>query len=413
MSRIGCEFKENFERPNGKYTLVSFSIFYSPNYMRHFYKGEAKNITVRRQLQFLYNLTLNITNLDNGFIPKDWYYRIYYDRSLFTFFHNGKKPWEEFFHAYKNHPRVQLVEFKCPDFMVDQDHHINLFGTITRLRPIFEVDDDLELIIVFDADNFITRDYVEEIERFKKSSYDYNTFCSRFELSFYKHERAEDCYLRTGMISTKVKLKPYMWDFILYQVKIFSDENFTKILENLQKSWEALNPEKKIKSYKDFEYGMDEIILNHYVRKMFSMGDYKLRKVRYRPFTSALFSMLSLYLRYDYKDPKNREKIDSLLIPYLQDDFKPGKIQENLDQLTEIVRQNIRPTSSYEEIYPYIKPIRDRIDVLKSLWMSKTVVAFFEEVNEQDYDARPFDDFFVSIDLPIYLRPQRFQKKRR
>jgi hypothetical protein len=412
LQPIKCVFDEKFTRPKKKYTVVSFSIFYSPQYMRHFYKAASKNITLRRQMQFLYNLTLNITNMDNGFIPEDWYFRIFYDKSLFSFYYNKKKPWEEFFETYRKHPRIQFVEFTCPDFLVSKNFHINLFGTITRLYPIFQVDDNLEMIIVFDADNFITEDYVKEIEKFKKTKFDYNTFCSRFELSFYKHERTSDCYLRTGMISTKVKLDPILWDFILTQVKVFSDKNFTVILENLQKRWEMLLPERKIKSYKEFEYGMDEIILNHYLRKLMKLEGYKLRKVRYRPMTVGMFSTMATYLKFDYKKPENRAKIDKLLKLYLKADFKEGKINENLDNMIQLVKDNTTYNSDYKEVYPYIKPARDNIDILESLWMSNTVTAFFKEVNEQDYNAAPFSDFFVSIDLPIYLQSYRPKKKK-
>lgn len=412
-----CFFTEKFERPIVKYKIVSFSIFYSPQYIRHYYKGDAKNISLRRQMQFLYNLTINIALLDHGYLPDDWYFRIFYDKSLEMFSFQGKKPWEEFFKRYRNHPKIQFVEYRCPDFFVDKSHHLGLFGTIMRLYPIFQKDDNLELICVFDADNFITYDYLQEIKRFERTKYDYNTFCSRFELSLYKREKEDSyCYLRTGMISTKVKLDPILWDFILYQAKEFSDKKFTNLLESLQEKWKMLVPDRDIDSYRNFEYGMDEIILNHYLRKMLESEGYKLRKVRYRPMTIAIFNTLALYLRYDYENTKNQAGIDKILQFYLKDEFKPGDIQANLDNLIELIKKNINFDSTYKDIEPYLQPIRDNMAFFETLWMSQTVKDYFREVNENDYEAKPFGDFFVSLDMPIYLqpaRPHQIKKKRR
>jgi hypothetical protein len=411
---IRCFFEEKFDKPKKKYCIVSFSIFYSPQYIRHFYKKDSENIAIRKQLQFLYNLTLNIILLDQGYFPQNWYIRIYYDKSLFTFAYRGKKLWEEFFSIHAKNPRLQFVEFRCPVFFTEGSYHLNLFGTIARLYPIFQKEDkNLELIMVFDADNMITSDYVKEIEKFKESEFDYNTFCSRFEVSFYKHERHSSCYLRTGMFCTKVKLDPYMWDFILYQVKVFSDKKFTDTLEKLQKKWHALLPDKQSQSYRDFEYGMDEIILNYYIRVMFGLKQYKLRKVRIRPKTSAIFSIMTTYLFYDYQKDEYKYVVDQILKAFLGKDFKKEKIKENLEELMKRVRDKINDNSSFEDVYPFIKPIRENMGDFKKLWMSETIVFFFEHVNQADYQTKKYDHFFHTSNLPRYLQPGAFPNKKK
>jgi hypothetical protein len=73
-----CLFTKEYEEPIEKYNIFSFSIFYMKKYLR-FYSGKAHDISVNRQKQFLYNLTLNIQNLERDFFGNNWYIRIFYD----------------------------------------------------------------------------------------------------------------------------------------------------------------------------------------------------------------------------------------------------------------------------------------------------------------------------------------------
>jgi hypothetical protein len=125
-------------------------------YLR-FYSSKARDISITRQKQFLYNLTLNIQNLERGFFGNNWYIRIFYDQSLFKFKIGKRVPWLEFIKFHKKNKRVQFVKFECNLFKnkTNKNFHLNLFGTLPRLYPIFEKNDLLDTIVIFDADNFI------------------------------------------------------------------------------------------------------------------------------------------------------------------------------------------------------------------------------------------------------------------
>ena len=126
-------------------------------------------------------------------------------------------------YEYEKHPRLQYIEYDCPDFKKD-GYHINLVGTIMRFNALFDnkYDKNVEMILLNDADDVITRDYVDKMLQFKKSNYGYSAICSKYEFAFYKLENKGDCYLRSGLFSSKYKLNKKLWLFILQQLKYFN-----------------------------------------------------------------------------------------------------------------------------------------------------------------------------------------------
>jgi hypothetical protein len=169
---------------------------------------------------------------------------------------------------------------------MNKNFHLNLFGTLPRLYPIFEKNDLLDTIVIFDADNFITKDFFYEIILFKKSHYDYNSFCSKYNVSYYKNEKSinnDKCYLSCGMISFKKKLPMKLWNFILYQIKYFEDKIFYNLISKLNKEYNKIMKNQDYIKWKDLGYGIDEIVLNHYIKKFMEKNNYKLRVVRFKP----------------------------------------------------------------------------------------------------------------------------------
>ena len=111
LKKYYCTFIKEYKEPINKYNIFSYSLFYISKYI-HFYK----DFSSEQQKKFLYNLTLNIQNLERGFFGNNWYIRIFYDKNLFKFKIGTKKPWYEFITKYKNCDRVQFIEFKCIQF---------------------------------------------------------------------------------------------------------------------------------------------------------------------------------------------------------------------------------------------------------------------------------------------------------
>ena len=408
LKKYQCNFIKEYKEPEHKYNIFSFSIFYMAKYIR-FYKDYSKDISTQRQKQFLYNLTLNIQNLERNFFGNNWYIRIFYDKSLFKFKIGSRKPWLEFITKYKNNHHVQFVEFKCNQFenKFIKESHINLFGTFARLYPIFEPNDLLETIVVFDADNIITKDYFNEILEFKKTKYDYNSFCSNYEFSYYKNNNALDndnCYLRCGMVAFNIKIPNEIWNYILYQLKTFDDVKFAYLIDKLYDYHRQIMPEKKIKSYKDFEYGMDEIVLNYYIKKNMEKNNYKLRVVPYKPLVLPLINTIIAYMKYNSSNEvKQQDIVSTILKNILKDDYK-GKLDDDLNAFNKLYYNNIKMNSSYDEILPYIEILKDNFDLLKKLNLPNTIIYFIKNIGRKNYEhVKDFDSYFFSYNFPSYL----------
>ena len=402
-----CNFIKEYQEPDKKYNVFSFSVFYMAKYIR-FYKNYSKDITEKRQSEFLYNLTLNIQNLEQGFFGDNWYIRIFYDKSLFNFKIGKRIPWMEFMMKHKKNKFLQFVQFRCEHFVNKYVHsaHINLFGTLSRLYPIFEKNDLLETIVVFDADNIITSDYFDEIVKFKKSKYDYNSFGSKYEFSYYKDDNAinkDNCYIRCGMLAVNKKLPENLWNYILYQLKTFEDKEFADLVNKLFEYHTTLMPEKKIKTYKQFEYGMDEIVLNYYVKKFFNDANYKMRVVRYRPMIMAIINCIIIYLKYNH-DNNKKDIVKQILMNILNNNYT-GNLTKDLDIFNKMYYTNITFHTPYNKLKPYIDILRKEYKLFEELNLPKVILNFIKNVSSKDYDnVTDFDKFFYSYTLPMYFK---------
>ena len=400
----GCEFIKEYEEPKEPYNIFSFSVFYSTKYIR-FYKNYKKDISFQRQNQFLYNLTLNIQNLEMGYFGSNWYIRIFYDESLFNFKIYNKKIWFEFIKEYKNNKYVQFVKFRCEKFINKEfkSSHINLFGTLVRLFPIFEKNDLLDTIVIFDADNIITKPYFNEIKKFKKSNYDYNSFCSKYEFSYYKNDNAfniDNCYIRCGMLSVKKKLPEKLWTYILYQLKEFKYKKFDNLIYKLFYYHKKLMPEKNIKKYKEFEYGMDEIVLNYFVKKFFNLYKFKMRVVNYKPIIIPLINAIISYLKYYYKTKK--EIVEKILMNILKDSYTKN-FNKNLDLFNELFYKNISFNSEYKDIKPYTDLLKNEVNLFNKIKLPRVIMNFIKNISFKDFECNSFFDYFYSYKKPIYF----------
>lgn len=401
-----CLFTKEYDEPTEKYNIFSFSVFYMKKYLR-FYSSKAHDISVTRQKQFLYNLTLNIQNLERGFFGNNWYIRIFYDQSLFKFKIGKRVPWLEFIKFHKKNKRVQFVKFECNLFKnkTNKNFHLNLFGTLPRLYPIFEKNDLLDTIVIFDADNFITKDFFYEIYLFKKSHYDYNSFCSKYNVSYYKNENSinkDKCYLSCGMVSFKKKLPMKLWNFILYQIKYFEDKIFYNLISKLNKEYYKIMKNQDYIKWKDLGYGIDEIVLNHYIKKFMDKNNYKLRVVRFKPNIVAIISMIITYMKYNIKN-NNEILVKKILKNILKKDYK-NNMEKDLNEFYNLFSQNTTYNSSYEELLPYIEILRTNYDLIEELGVLKSVLLYIKNIEKNNYESsKTFDKYMFSYSLPFYF----------
>jgi hypothetical protein len=402
-----CNFEKKYIEPISNYVVVSFSLFYIDEYIRH-KRSSTNNISESRQLDFIYNMTCNINLLDLDIIPSNWYFRIYYDNSIFNFKYNNKYPWKDFFKKYIKHKRIQFVKFKCPSFMVENKHK-NLFGTILRLYPLFCQDEKTSMIILFDCDNTFTQKYLDEIEKFRISDYDYNTFSSKYETSYYMYDFNEEdrhYYFRMASFASKVKYNIEYWNKILINISVYNDKTFESLVTFLYNLHLSVLPNKKIKGYKDFEYGMDEIILNYQIKNLFEKNKKKLRIVRYNPNPLMVYNTFEKYLKFNYK--KNRDivnKIVNNIAKKVTKKYKKDDLNFNLNKINKSLFSYINNTEfNFDILYKYyIHPVLENIDIVEKLIMPNNIIKFFKKSNINDYKYLDYNQYYHKLDFPKYL----------
>ena len=418
MSINECNFIKYYKPPKDKYVIVSFSIFYNKNYIRHTRKSTI-DTTIPKQLSFLYNLTLNINNLKSNMLPKNWYIRIYYDKSIFKFKYNNTYPWKVFIKQHFNFNRVQFVEYNCPKFIKD-GNHMNLFGTMIRLYPLFLTNENTSLVIIFDADNTITDKYVNEVNRFIKTKYDYSIFSSKYQstlyMNDYDNDSYKDYYISLGMLICKKKFKHSYWNKLLEKISILNGSSkFNKLIMKLDKIYTMIRPNKKIESYRNFEYGMDEIILNYYIQQLFDKYKYKIHIIRFKPMILMIYNRFELFLKYNLK---NNEDIVNKIINNIMSKISNKYTKNNFNKNMKIINRSLyifllNNNFKYEILFrKYIKPVRDNIDELSKLFMPLTIIYFFKNIKKKDFKVSEFNDYFMTTNIPKnYLLSNSKSKK--
>jgi hypothetical protein len=161
--------------------------------------------------------------------------------------------------------------------------------------------------------------------------------------------------------------------------------------------------DKEYIKFKDFGYGIDEIILNHYIKKYLDNNNYKLRKIRFRPNIIPILTMIMTYMTYNIND--NKKKITNEILRNILKDNYTDNLEENLANLYNLFSKNTTFDSKYEEVLPYILLLRNNYDLIEKLKVPKTILSFIKEANYDDYNEKNkiFNKYMFTFNLPFYL----------
>ena len=97
---------------------------------------------------------------------KDFKLRLFIDQSVY----NDKK----IMNSLKHESTIEIVLYKCPSYVVEEDKHKGTFGTLVRLFPIFDFkNNDANIVFVTDIDfesyNNVSKffnKYINNIEKY-------------------------------------------------------------------------------------------------------------------------------------------------------------------------------------------------------------------------------------------------------
>jgi glycerophosphoryl diester phosphodiesterase len=212
---------------------------------------------------------------------------------------------------------------------------------------------------------------------------------------------ADNCYLRCGMLSVNKKLPSQLWNYILYQLKTFEDKDFSNLIDKLVDYHRQLMPEKKIKTYKEFEYGIDEILLNYYGKKFFIENNFKMKVVRYRPHILIIVNTIITYLKSYYS--KDKTLVQTFYKNVLKEKYKNNIVADS-DSFNKLFYLNLNLDSEYEDVKKYNDILKNELKLLEKINLPKVILCFIKNVSKDDYiKVNSFNDYFYSYNTPKYL----------
>jgi len=355
-----CDFKRFYTEPKEKYILFSTVLFIPDKYLKLTY-GKIRDERDKKQKLFMDKILILSEQLLNNYFPSNYYLRIYFDESIKT-----NKLWIDIFKVLLKHPKIQLVKYNCQKFK--NENHYKLFGTIIRYQPIFEKN-NTELICVIDADNSFSKNWINEIEKFRKSEKLIHIFQGILEAPFYKMDwninkknNIDSIFFRAGMFSTKLKFESNKWEELLNLKE--KNQLFRNILNYLDFKKYTFFKNSNELSFYNFEYGYDEILINFFFKYIIQI---KLNDILITPFYNYNFEKLfrqrmELFLNYSkLKYPTYYEKIlnkkSNILKLIKYDRF--DKLMEILNTLKSELR-NLYLQSDFLNLIENYKEIKEK-----------------------------------------------------
>ncbi len=307
---MDCEYIRYYKEPDEKYVCMSISLFLPEKYQKMTY-GKQREIMQQKKNDFLKHIAFNIRLMMNNYFPSNFYYRIYYDDSIY----NDEK-FAKLIESLKNNHKYQLIKYKCKGVELTKTKgHVGLFGTLMRLHPLFdEKSPNIQAVAIMDADNIYTREWVKNALNFlNDSKYNLLTYQGLLESPFYKMDMKHSTnidkildvmFFRAGMTLIKKHsgiFNPEFWN--KYFENMYNQQDLMQEIRYLDFKKYAFFPESTEQSYYSFEYGTDEIFLNFVLKKLIKDDKIKFN-IQYfinEQFKKFFYNRFLTFIEYNYK----------------------------------------------------------------------------------------------------------------
>jgi hypothetical protein len=340
-----CKFIKHFTEPKKKYNCLSGCLFYKEKYIKISRNLQPYNASKIKVDSFYKNLVKTATLMTDGSYPKDFYYRLYYDKSVYKI-----EKYKLLINNLKKNTKFQLIEFDFEDYQDSNHTHIDLFGTIMRFYTIFDQESkNMNYCIIVDTDNIYTEKFFEVFNDFKKSKNLVIGFNTISQLSFHSNDYQynNDMYNHIYLLACAVIIKRNKIFNIDYWIKyvdnmfeqndlmyIFNYIDFKRFGMNSILKKEGLKPQ----SYYSFNYGFDEIWLNHVIKKIL-IDNKKINKIDVYICKDYNLKLILNRLRdlIKYNSIINKEEFELFLNNCL---FLHKKTYEELDKYMNIYENN-------------------------------------------------------------------------
>ncbi len=375
-----CNFEKLYNSEPDNYHLLSTCLFIKDKYLKTTY-GKVRDASEYRQKQFMQVIETHAKYYDEGYWDKNTRLRIHIDKSL-----EKHEKWMNILNKYMNHPFFQWVKYdipskKDPEF---QELHIGLIGTIIRFYPMFVKNDKISCISVVDLDSMYTENWKNEMDKFKKSNYDFHTFSSMFLIPFYSliipgisEDIPKGFWIPAGLFSSKIKLPLWKWNRL---PEFIGSKHIMRKLRYFDMFKLAILDNKIDQFMEDFEYGLDEIIINDLINYYLDKKKYTLMitNAANRPQVEFIRDRIIKYLRW------NDMKTKHMILLYKQLNVK------NLDHLEYILNKQ-------DTILNLVRIFNKKniIEFLKNLQFDRRIIYILENFNNDTLSKLiPMNKFF-------------------
>ena len=255
-----------YTEPDMKYHLLSGCLFLKEKYIKTT-NGTVRDETIRKQELITKCIEKNAKEYDKGVWGKNIRLRIYFDKSI----HQSQRL-NASFEKYLHHPFFQWVRYDIPSMKgsSNQTFHMGLIGTIVRFHPLFVRSSNVNAVSVIDLDNNYTDKWRETFDTFMKSKYDIHYISGPFSVPFYGciikgvTKENDPSILWCGALSftSKCVFPRSRWNNMLANIQSNSILGRIRFLDSFKVSLYNNTSEMFME---DFEYGLDEILLNDMV----------------------------------------------------------------------------------------------------------------------------------------------------
>ena len=360
------QFKRYYKEPKEDYVCFATSLFYKDKYLKMKKDFSFQDETLKKIKSFIVNISNTINLFLQKKTPDNYYYRIYFDKTLFKI-----KEYKNLFDILKKLNKIQLIEYNSEEFKNKNNKnglsHIDLFGTFMRFHAFFDnKSPNLKTVVCIDADNTYKEKFVDIVKNFIKSK---NIVSCILPIStagmhyndFQKLDYFNFIYLIAFGILVKKDsglFKYEIWDkyfnnmfeqpdlMYAFNYVDFRRLSMHSVLEN-----EVPNSQKK--SYYSFYYGADEIWINFVIKKI--LRDNKKEKYL-EPYITKNFKIKFVIERF-LKLLEFNKKVNKVNFDYFMEDCEYKSINE-MEKLLKIKNFNafkffnkIKKNKYFDRIY--------------------------------------------------------------
>ncbi len=379
-----CNFEKLYTSEPKDYHLLTTCLFYKEKYLKTSF-GVVRDESTTRQKQFIKAIETHASNYDKGYWNDKTRLRIYFDNSLFEI-----PQWKPVIEKYSKHPFFQFVKYdiptkKDPEF---KKFHLGLIGTLVRFYPFFHKDKNINMISVIDLDVMYSNKWKDEMEKFAKSDYKLHCFSSYLIVPFYgsiipgiSDEVPKGYWLTASLFTSKITLPSFRWNRI---PQLMESKGFLTKLRFLDAFKMGLfygqEGLKIDQFYEDFEYGLDEMLLNHifdyYITK--DKLSVMVTKVKAKPNMDYFKKRILDYLKWNTIKTKRMLEV-----------FKAFRVK-NIEELEKFFNN----TYNFTNIVNVFKQPKT-LKILEGLQFDRRLLYLILNFNQDDFKAMHFINQYV------------------